>query len=78
MSDYILYILAGIIFIFVLNRYFSGGRFTAHKPNLWGSIAVITGGNTGIGKETVKILAQQGCYVIIGARDTKKSEELVK
>lgn len=73
MSDYILYILAAIIFLFVLNRYFSGGRFTAHKPNLWGSIAVVTGGNAGIGKETVKILAQQGCYVIIGARDTKKS-----
>lgn len=73
MSDYILYILAALIFLFVVNRFFSGGRFTAHKPNLWGTIAVVTGGNTGIGKETVKVLAQQGCYVIIGARDTKKS-----
>lgn len=50
MTDYILYILAFVIFIFVINRYFSGARFTGHRPNLWGTYAVVTGGNCGIGK----------------------------
>lgn len=78
MTDYILYILALVIFLFVINRFFSGARFTGLRPNLWGTTAIVTGGNYGIGKETVTSLVQQGCYVIIGARDIKRSEELVK
>lgn len=50
MINIILYILAAVIFLFVLNRYCSGAMYNGFKPNLWGYTAVLTGGNTGIGK----------------------------
>lgn len=37
-------------------------------------IALVTGGNKGIGLETARQLAQQGISVIIGARSTEKGE----
>ena len=37
--------------------------------DLTGKIAIVTGGNTGIGLETVKTLAKAGATVIIPARD---------
>ncbi len=41
--------------------------------DLIGKIAVVTGGNTGIGLETVKTLAAAGAKVIVPARDTEKA-----
>jgi len=41
-------------------------------------VIVITGANTGIGKETMKELSQQPCTIIFGARDARKSEEAIK
>ena len=76
--NWLLYILAAVIIIYVMNRYFRGGRYSALRPNLWGTTAVLTGGNTGIGKQTAIVLAEQGCRVIIGARDTEKSAKLVQ
>jgi NAD(P)-dependent dehydrogenase (short-subunit alcohol dehydrogenase family) len=66
------------VVLLALNKYFSGSSYNEVKPNLWGSVAVITGGNTGIGRETAQDLAQQGCRVIIGARDTHKSKAFVR
>jgi retinol dehydrogenase-13 len=57
-------------------RYFAGSRCYVER-NLEGKLAVITGGNTGIGKETARKMAKLGCTVIIGARDTRKNEETV-
>jgi len=46
--------------------------------DLTGKIAIVTGGNAGIGLETTKILAAAGATVIVPARDVKKAEENLK
>lgn len=43
--------------------------------DLTGKIAIVTGGNTGIGLETVKTLAGAGATVIVPARDTEKAKK---
>ena len=42
--------------------------------DLNGKIAIVTGGNTGIGLETVKTLANAGATVIVPARDIEKAK----
>lgn len=39
-----------------------------------GKICIVTGGNTGIGKETARGLAQRGATVVLACRDTEKGE----
>lgn len=54
----------------LLKKYFSGGHYEIPKNlSLNGKCAIVTGGNSGIGEETVKQLAGLGCEVIIGARN---------
>jgi NAD(P)-dependent dehydrogenase (short-subunit alcohol dehydrogenase family) len=43
--------------------------------DLTGKIAIVTGGNTGIGLETVKVLAAAGATVIVPARDIEKAKK---
>jgi len=43
--------------------------------DLTGKTAVVTGGNSGIGYETVKALADAGAHVVVGARDADKAED---
>ena len=38
---------------------------------LAGSKAIVTGGSKGIGRETARILAEEGCDVAITARDRR-------
>ena len=44
--------------------------------DLSGKVAVVTGGNSGIGFETAKTLAEAGARVVVGARDLTKADRL--
>jgi NAD(P)-dependent dehydrogenase (short-subunit alcohol dehydrogenase family) len=43
--------------------------------DLTGKIALVTGGNSGIGYETVKTLAGAGAHVVLGARNADKAKD---
>ncbi|KIJ62658.1 hypothetical protein HYDPIDRAFT_94215 [Hydnomerulius pinastri MD-312] len=47
-------------------------------PDLSGKVVIVTGANTGIGKETVKVLLQHDAKVYIAARDQSKSESAIQ
>lgn len=43
-----------------------------------GKVIIVTGANTGIGKETVWELARRGAKIYMACRDLKKCEEVCK
>lgn len=58
-------------------KYFQGPRCQSSK-SLEGKTVVITGANTGIGKEAAVDLAARGARVIIGCRNLEKGTEALK
>lgn len=48
------------------------------KPNLRGKVAVVTGGNSGIGLETVKALTSAGCRVILASRSVEAANNAIE
>lgn len=64
--------------LLAIKQYFRGTQFTGPKADLAGKYAVVTGGNSGIGAETVRELSRLGCEVIIGARSRETAEEVIK
>src|SRR5690606_28303567 len=49
-----------------------------NMPDLTGKTAIVTGGNTGIGYETVEALYEKGADVTLAARNEKKAIEAVE
>ena len=58
----------------IIFRDFAGGRKYEGSSRLDQKVVIITGSNTGIGKETALELAKRGAYVVMACRDTKKCE----
>ncbi|KAI4519297.1 NAD(P)-binding protein [Schizophyllum commune Tattone D] len=50
---------------------------TADIPDLTGKIALVTGGNSGIGKETVRALLEHNATVYLAARDESKAKRAI-
>jgi retinol dehydrogenase-12 len=69
--------LAGIAGLILLKQYYNGSTCDIRR-DLSGQVAIITGGNSGIGRETALGLAKQNCTVLITGRDNAKCEEAVK
>uniref|UniRef100_A0A673TK51 Retinol dehydrogenase 11 n=1 Tax=Suricata suricatta TaxID=37032 RepID=A0A673TK51_SURSU len=60
-----------------IRKMLSSGVCTS-TVQLSGKVAVVTGANTGIGKETAKELAQRGARVYLACRDIQKGELVAK
>lgn len=54
-----------------ISIYFQGGQFRKDHVRMDGKVAVVTGCNTGIGKETVRDLARRGARVYMACRDVQ-------
>ncbi|QRV81922.1 short chain dehydrogenase [Ceratobasidium sp. AG-Ba] len=51
---------------------------TDEIPDLTGQVIIVTGGNSGIGKETVKVLLTKGAKVYLVARSKSKADEAIE
>ena len=67
-------IAAGTAGLAVGKTFFDGGSWTS-TPDLTGRTIVVTGGNTGLGKETCVRLAKLGADVIIGSRSPQRGAD---
>ena len=80
------YLVAGLVcasaFIYLSKRFFFDGGTCHSKARLDGKTCIVTGSNTGIGKETALDFAQRGARVILACRDlnraNKAAEEIRK
>lgn len=60
--------------VVLVKDFFQGGKF-GNPVRADGKIVVITGANTGIGKETAKEMAKRGAHVYMACRDMKRCEK---
>ena len=66
-----------VFYAYILRPYIAGAACTS-QAKLEGKTVIVTGSNTGIGKETALDLATRGARVIMACRNLLKAEEALK
>ncbi|XP_055707577.1 retinol dehydrogenase 13-like [Phlebotomus papatasi] len=68
-------IVSVILLLLLLRRYMQGRQFGKENVRMDGKIVVITGSNTGIGKETALEMAKRGAKVYLACRNPQRAED---
>ena len=53
-----------------------GGKLSHPEVDLNGKIAIVTGGNSGIGLETAKVISLMGAHTIIACRSEERATKV--
>ncbi|EAT34252.1 AAEL013483-PA [Aedes aegypti] len=62
-------------FVYFVRKFFQGGQFKNKDIRLDAKVVIITGANSGIGKETAIECAKRGARVYMGCRDANRMEK---